>query len=302
MMTLSTIFAILRIRHWVKSFFLFAAPLFGGGLFRTDSLQTSIIAFLSFSLCASSIYVMNDLVDRKIDIHHPIKKKRPIASQLISPHAGLMIAITLFMLALLLGLQLSISFSAILLLYASTQVCYSFIGKNLILIDLILVASGFIFRMIAGALAFQTFVSIWLFICLFLLSLTLATGKRLSEYHLLPVTAFQQRSILTKYSPKLLRTILFAAATASCILYLFYVLEHLKFLGTFPLVVAGFYRYLTLIAKGYGEPTDAILKDHVLAGIVLAWLFFIILIQYSSVQSLFSLSHSFQSFLQRTKA
>lgn len=280
MNNLSALYLLLRARHWVKNLFLFSAPLFGGTLFLAENAGIALASFTSFSLCASAVYIMNDIADRHRDSYHPVKRHRPIASGKLTVQRAACIAAFLFMASVLISLLISFLFTAILTIYAVMQTFYTYRGKDMVGIDILLVASGFILRMFAGAVAFEVTVSSWLFICLFTLSLILATGKRLSECLLLPETAARHRDTLAHYSVALLRRILTAAAGASCLFYLLYALEHRKFLVTLPFVLAGITRYLLLVSRGYGEPIDAVLNDRLLAAVVILWLILVILTQY----------------------
>ena len=269
---------LLRPKHWIKNLFLFSAPLFGGNLFLAQNAQIALTSFVSFSLCASAVYIMNDIADRQRDSFHPFKKDRPIASGLLPVEHAIVASISLLLLSIILGIYLSKLFTAILTLYAAMQAFYTFYGKDMYIVDILLVAAGFILRMFAGAIAFEITVSPWLFVCLFTLSLILATGKRLSEFMLLQGSAAQHRTILSKYSLTQLRNILIVTSIASCAFYILYVLEHRQFIPTVPFVILGIYRYLALVSKGFGEPIHAILRDRLLAVIVSAWLSVVIIL------------------------
>jgi len=270
---------LIRPRHWIKNLFLFSAPLFGGVLFRSDVLPPVILAFISFSLCASAVYIFNDVIDKDRDCLHPDKRNRPIACGAVAPNHALGLAIALFIISIGIALPLSPLFLATLLVYAVLQIFYSLCGKNMVFVDLVLIASGFILRMFAGSAASQVTVSLWLFACLFLLSLILATGKRISELSLLHASAVLHRSALSRYSPPMLWTVLNVTSLAAVACYSAYALQHGNMLLTIPFVAAGLFRYRVLVGRVKGEPTEAVLHDSVLRSIVLAWITAILFIQ-----------------------
>lgn len=273
--------SLLRPKHWIKNLFLFAAPLFGGILMRVETIPTAVTAFFAFSFCASAVYIANDIADRERDMHHPTKKHRAMASGRISVQKASLLAVALFSASLLLGLLISLPFVAIIASYAGIQGFYSFFGKNLPLLDILIVASGFVLRMFAGAIAFAVTVSPWLFICLFALSLVLATGKRYSELTLLRQHAGVHRASLVAYSPGSLQALLYLASGSAILFYCLYAFEHLTRDGfMIPFVIAGIVRYLKLAQTGLGEPTEALLHDRTLCIIVSLWLAVIVLTHY----------------------
>lgn len=270
---------LIRPRHWIKNLFLFSAPLFGGVLFRNDVLPPVMIAFISFSLCASAVYIFNDVVDKNRDRIHPEKCNRPVACGIITSKHALWLALTLIVVSIAISLPLPPLFLATLLVYALLQLFYSLYGKNMVFVDLVLIASGFLLRMFAGSAASQVTVSLWLFACLFLLSLILATGKRLSELSLLHASASLHRSALSRYSPPMLWMLLNVTSLTAVACYSAYAFQHGNMLLTVPFVAAGLLRYRTLVSRVKGEPIEAVLHDGILRAIVLAWIVSILFIQ-----------------------
>lgn len=273
----------LRVKHWLKNILLFAAPFFGGRFFSHEALSAAIPAFFAFSFCASAGYVINDLKDAAKDGLHPIKKKRPIASGRISKRLAVASACVLAVSGVTVSLLLGSAFTLYLLTYFLVQSLYSFYFKNIPLLDIFSISTGFVLRVLAGGAAFHVEVSQWLFVTMFMISLTLASGKRLGEFRLLQEKAGEHRESLNQYSTALLNEILIVCASASLLTYSLYTVEQSKGLVyTVPVVVLGLFRYIMVSRLGLGDPTEALTKDRWLAMIVVLWLVFVTLVRYNS--------------------
>jgi len=267
---------LLRPLHWIKNFFLFAAPLFAGSLFRYENLLTAFLSFAAFSLCSSAVYILNDLADEKTDRFHPQKNRRPIAAGTVSRHSAQVLSLLLFFSSIIAAYCTSLLFLPFLFVYFAIQIIYSFHGKKVPFLDVVLIASGFLIRMQAGAAAFLVTVSNWLFICLFCLAMVLATGKRYSEAILLQHTAPQHRKVFLTYSPKVLLILFVFSCAASAMFYTLYAVAHPQYLITVPLVLMGLVRYSWLTSRNRGEPVSAIIHDRFLCTTVIIWLAVII--------------------------
>jgi decaprenyl-phosphate phosphoribosyltransferase len=264
----------LRIKHWLKNLFLFAAPFFGGSLFRDEVLHPAFPAFLSFSLCASGVYIINDIIDAENDRLHPEKKKRPVASGKISKNAATLYAAFLFLISFALSFPVNGSFIYYLVLYIIIQILYSFYLKHIAIADIFCIASGFVIRVLAGGAAFNVEVSSWLLLTMFMISLVLAAGKRLGEVRLLNERAEAHRKSLDVHFISTLNEILLISAGGSLIAYALYIIEQSpKLIYTVPVVTFGLFRYLLISKKGGGDPTEALTGDKWLTLIVLLWLF-----------------------------
>ena len=169
---------LIRPHHWIKNLLLFAALFFSKSFFDTSKIILALEAFTLFSLLASSIYVINDIFDVERDRQHPTKKNRPIASGEISIKRAIIIALTLFFIAMTGALLISLNFAYVLLAYFIINIFYSAKLKHVVIIDAFVVAFGFVLRVVAGALAIDVRVSHWILICTFTLALFLAFGKR----------------------------------------------------------------------------------------------------------------------------
>lgn len=282
MQILKDYLVILRPRHWIKNLFLFASPFFGGTLFSETTLRTAFPAFIAFSLCASAGYIFNDACDVKNDRLHHKKKKRAIASGSIRKENAWILAVFLAVLSLILAFKISLVFLFFILLYFSIQLTYSFYLKNIPIVDIFCIASGFVIRVLAGGAAFDVKVSQWLLLTMFIISLVLATGKRAGEMTLLNEKAEQHRKSLGYYSSSTLNEIVLLASAASLIAYALYALEQFHTLVyTVPIVTFGLLRYIILSKQGLGDPTDAMTKDKWLASTVVVWLMVVGLIRYT---------------------
>lgn len=261
-----------RSSHWVKNLFLFAAPFFGGVFFREETMLNAIPVFIAFSLGASSVYIINDILDIKNDQAHPEKKKRPIASGRVSKGHAELISVALILISFVLSFSINAVYFYYVLGYFIIQIAYSAYLKNVPIMDIFSIASGFVIRVLAGGAAFNVTVSHWLLLTMFMISLVLASGKRLSEVGLLNKIADEHRKSLTFYSVSVLKQILLISASASLMSYALYTVEQYQSLiYTIPVVTIGLFRYIMLADSGAGDPTEALTKDKWLALTVLAW-------------------------------
>ena len=275
-------FALLRPKHWIKNIFLFAAPFFGGTLFSKTTLPVALPAFMAFSLCASAVYIFNDIQDIEHDRLHPKKKKRPIASGSISRNSALFFAFVLASLSFVISYGISTVFVCFILSYLAIQVLYSLYLKKVAVFDIFCIASGFVIRVLAGGSAFHVEVSRWLLLTMFMISLVLASGKRLAEARLLQEKAEEHRKSLDVYAISTLNEILMISSSGALIAYALYTVEQYRHLVyTVPVVTFGLFRYLLLSKKGVGDPTDALTHDTWLVVTVILWLFMIGLLRYN---------------------
>ena len=273
---------LLRIHHWIKNLFLFAAPFFGGSLFHEKTFLIAFPAFIGFSLCASAVYIFNDMQDIEYDRLHPRKKKRPIASGRINMRDAFVIAAFLAAIGCLISYRIAPAFFYYVSAYLFIQVLYSLYLKNIAIVDIFCIASGFIIRVIAGGVAFNVEVSSWLLLTMFMISLVLASGKRLSEVKLLNEKAGIHRKSLDIYSISTLNEILLISSAGALIAYSLYTVEQYhRLIYTVPIVTFGLFRYLHLSKKGIGDPTDSLTHDKWLALTVIVWLSLIGLLRYN---------------------
>ena len=249
----------------------FAGLLFAKDFLILPKISQALIAFVLFCLASSSAYLLNDIIDRKSDAQHPQKLYRPIASGKLSPYLAFASSLAFSGGSLWAAYLLDAQFALVLSAYILLTLAYSFFLKNVIILDVLIIASGFVFRAMAGAYAIQEEVSSWLIICTIFLALFIALGKRRAEIVALGDHAGDVRKTLTQYDVRYLDQLIIISTAACLMAYALYTLDPgtvAKFgsrslVFTLPIVVYGIFRYLYLIYhKDLGEsPENAILGD-----------------------------------------
>jgi 4-hydroxybenzoate polyprenyltransferase len=281
----------LRPHQWTKNLVVLAALAFSKHLFDTDAVLRAVSAFAVFCGLSGAVYVVNDLADVGRDRLHPLKRSRPIASGQLPVRAARLFAGVLLALGLLGAWRLGPGFLACALGYLLLNLAYSFGLKNVVILDVLAIAIGFVLRAVAGAVAISVVFSDWLLVCTILLALFLALAKRRHELVSLPDAA-AHRAILAEYSPYLLDQMI-AVVTASCLTaYAFYTLapetvakyrtEQLAL--TIPFVIYGIFRYLYLVHRKEqgGSPSEVLLTDWPLLVAVALWAAVVVLIVYTA--------------------
>jgi 4-hydroxybenzoate polyprenyltransferase len=291
-----------RPRQWLKNMALFAPALILGDISEGNILYKLSNAFISFSLMASAAYFVNDIIDAPKDALHPIKKNRPIPSGKLSVLVAWVIAFMLMATSIVYSLKYNGSFfTVILIVYILIQFLYSLLLRNIIIIDSLTVASGFVLRVIAGGIVTNISISSWLILTTIALSLLLAFGKRRSEKTILSdtKTEAETRKTLKNYPDTLLDSMITMSATFCIVAYSFFtfqvspdsslsnlkrylpsIIESPKWLMiTIPLVIYGIARYLYVIyeKKGGESPERVLLSDKPLLFTVIAWISFVFL-------------------------
>ncbi len=260
----------MRPRQWPKNALVYVALFFDGKLTDPDSFLRTTAAFILFSMMSSAVYIMNDLVDIEKDRQHPTKRNRPLASGELSPPLAGGVAVSLAGISLVAGFLLSPAFTVILLTYLVIQIAYTFVLKNIVLLDVMVVSAGFILRIAAGvAVIHVERFSPWLYVCTGLLALFLALGKRRHELILLGEEAGNHRSILYEYNLDLIDRLNGIVTTSAFVAYSLYTFlaeglppNNLMML-TIPFVLYAIFRYLYLIHIRHegGAPEEIFLKD-----------------------------------------
>lgn len=267
---------ILRPEQWLKNLLVLAPPFFGGVLFSSYEMVTiMILAFIAFSLAASTAYVTNDISDIQSDRLHPKKKLRPIASGRVSvTEAAVLAAITLII-SVVLSFLVNKGFLLITIVYLALSLLYSFYFEKIVIVDAFIIAIGFVIRIEAGGLASGVEVTSWLLLTTFLLSLLLVFGKRRFELSMALNKGVKFREVLGQYNEKFLDTALGIFATSALVTYSIYAvsLDSRIFLITVPFACYGILRYMYLVQTDKsGDPTEALLKDKWLFLCVAIWL------------------------------
>lgn len=270
----------MRPKQWAKNVFVFAGIFFDGKVLEISLLVKSILAFVIFCLISSAIYLINDLADIEKDRLHPTKKNRPLASGALSPRVAQAAAIIILAVSLPAAFALKIEFGLTAMLYALTMVLYSFWLKHIVIIDVMMVAAGFVLRVYGGAAVVQVSrFSPWLYVCTTLLALFIAINKRRHELVLLADGANGHRASLEEYSIPFLDEMTSLVTATALVSYSFYTFSapnlprnHAMML-TIPFVMYGIFRYLYLIhSKNLGgTPEDIVLGDRPLLATLFLW-------------------------------
>ncbi|CAN5893225.1 decaprenyl-phosphate phosphoribosyltransferase [soil metagenome] len=286
-----------RPRQWIKNLACFAGLIFSGQLFVTEAIWGALLAFAGFSLAASCIYLINDVCDRKIDRGNPRTRTRPIASGLVPPSWALASAALLALAALALTLPLPTICWMILASYLVMNLAYSVRLKNAVLVDVLIIAIGFVLRVVHGVYAVEVRPSPWIVLCMFSLALFLGFAKRRAE--LGRVGSNEQgdhaRPVLAWYRVEFLDRCLVMTATMAVLCYALYTINgrsgDATMVITVPIVFYGILRYLLLVTvHGSGEsPERQIFVDRVSMAIVLLWTALCVAILYAGVHIEFEL-------------
>lgn len=279
---MTTVLDLIRIRQWVKNGFVLAPLFFGANLFHRLAVIHAMTALLTFCLVSSAVYVFNDWRDMDADRQHAVKKNRPLPSGRISVPAALAV-----MMSLLAGAAVVIwmahlpqSFALIILLYLAINLGYSLGLKHITVIELLLVSSGFVLRLLAGGVALSVVLSPWIVIATATIALLLATGKRRGDI-VRGNDAGQARKSLSGYTVAYLDNVLAALVGATLVVYLLFCVSDYAvgrygsnvLLTAIP-VAAGLMRYLQLLVvfNDGDSPSDLVMRDK---GLVSAVLIFI---------------------------
>lgn len=270
----------MRPRQWSKNFFVLAAIMFTLDAHHpvTDFARVAL-AFAIFCLLSSGIYLINDILDVENDRKHPVKCKRPIpAGRLSTTTAGWTAAILLSA-ALLASTALNEQFTAVAAIYTVLMIAYSSVIKNLVILDVLTIAGGFVLRAVAGAVVIHIMISAWLLMCTVLIALFLGLAKRRVELVGLKDDAVSHRSSLADYTVPFLDQLINITAASTIMAYAMYSFfsqtgaRHHYIMATLPFVIYGIFRYLLLIHKGTGagSPELLLLEDRPLLINMICW-------------------------------
>lgn len=280
---------LIRVKQWIKNFFLFAPLIFSHHLFDLNYLYITLKAFVAFCLISSVVYIINDIADLEEDKNHPVKKLRPLPSEKISIPTAILLSFILFILLMGITFELNSKFKFAIAIYFIINVFYSFKLKQIVLLDIFFIAFGFMIRIIAGGWAIDVYISSWLILTTLFLSLFLAVTKRRSELSIYENNS-NTRKVLSDYSISFADQLATIAAAGTVISYALYTVsertreifktENLIF--TTPFVVYGIFRYLYLVhKKNLGEnPTQIITTDTPMIINILLWIFSLVAIIY----------------------
>jgi len=273
---LAALLALLRPKQWVKNLFCLAGVLFGAKAGNREALMHAITAFCAFSAVASAVYIFNDLMDREADAQHQQKRTRPLACGMVHPREAAWLALLCLGVAGLSVMFLPLPVSGVILAYALLNIAYTLWLKHTPLIDVMIVAAGFLLRIFAGTEAVHVPASAWILLCTFFLSLFLGFAKRRAELASQGDSG-QSREVLLEYSAILLDRFCYIFATLSIAAYAIFTTSITKqgtLILTCPPVVYGILRYLWLMDRSQGhEQIEVILfRDRPIQAAILLWI------------------------------
>lgn len=263
--------SLMRPKQWIKNSFVLAPLLFSGQFLNVGALTNTLLAVLLFCLASSATYIVNDMRDVERDRLH-VKKSlsRPLAAGVVSLSSALVLLITLY--ALLVGAAFFLpKLMMVIGTYLLLNVAYTFVLKHEPVVDIFIIAIGFVLRVYAGGTALDVPISSWMFITALCLALYLAAVKRRQE---LSLNGSEGRHVLEKYSVALVDRYAEMSATGALIFYSMFVMSaHPEMIITVPLVLFGLFRYWYLVEQldGGESPTDALVSDWQLMATVVAW-------------------------------
>ena len=291
---MNNILQLLRPHQWLKNVFVLIPMFFGGSLLDPEDIRASLLTFLAYSFVASSVYCFNDINDVEADRRHPVKCKRPLASGAVSMGTAWMLMALMFVLAALMTALLGdrghiLKVGGVLLFYYILNICYCAKLKQYAIVDVCIVAFGFVLRVLAGGFATDITLSKWLVLMTFLLTLFLSFAKRRDDVLRMNETGEPPRKNTIRYNLTFINQAITITASVTLVCYIMYTVspEVVARLGsdllylTSVFVLLGLLRYMqiTVVDKKSGDPTKIMLRDRFTQLVVMLWaLTFLILI------------------------
>jgi len=272
----------MRPEQWIKNLVIFAGIVFSSNLFNLAMFLKITAGFIIFCFISGAVYIFNDICDKKYDKGHPAKAKRPIPAERLKVTDAWIAMIPILFLSLVFAFILNIGFGFICILYSILQFGYSISFKHLVILDVISVATGYVLRAFAGTKVIGIEASNWFIICVFLVALFMALGKRRAEFVLKGLRSVKTRTVLSLYGIKFIDQMISVVCASTILAYCLYVISeetvrrlhttNIKY--TIPFVIYGMFRYLFLIynKNSHSEkPEKAILFDKPLLLDIALW-------------------------------
>jgi 4-hydroxybenzoate polyprenyltransferase len=280
---------VMRPRQWIKNTACLAGLIFSGQLFHVSALGPALASVLMFCAAAGSIYIINDVCDRDRDRRNPKKARRPIASGVLPVGVALVGCLAGCAVAGSVACQLGPACVAVLILYLGMNLIYSFKLKHTVLADVMVIALGFVFRVLAGVYAVHAQPTAWIVLCIFFLALFLGFAKRRGELAALQQGAASHRPVLGKYTVPYLDVLLAIMAAMTMVCYAIYTVEsphqNRSLIITIPPVVYGIARFLLLgMVRGREAAEEILTRDKGLIASVLVWVGLCVLVLYSNLR------------------
>lgn len=279
MKKITSIVALMRPKHWVKNLFIFLPAFFAGLLELIFFDYKLILAFISFCLAASTIYIFNDIMDVDKDQQHPKKKYRPIAANKVSVLEGYILMVVLLLIAVILAF--TVGAQGVIISYIVLNILYTLKLKHISLLDVSIISIGFVLRVITGGIVGDLLISKWIILMTFLLAMCLGFGKRRDELKIAQEKNVDIRTALAGYNLDFLNICLVGMSMITIICYIMYtvsedVIQRLNteyiYITSF-FVIMGILRFLqiVLVEEESGSPTDILLKDRFIQLVLLGW-------------------------------
>lgn len=272
---------LLRPKQYIKNLFIFAPLLFSFSFNDPQKVIVTLYTFIIFSLTASSIYIVNDILDLEEDRNHPKKKTRPIASGKISVNTGLAVSGTLVVISLVASYIINMGLLLVIGIYLVNNLLYSMRLKHVSVLDILMIALGFLLRVIAGGIVGGIYISMWIILMTFLLSVFLGFAKRRDDV-LLSEKGLTTRKNIDGYNLEFINAVMVLMAAVTIVAYISYTVspEVIAKFGTHNLyltsffVIAGILRYMqiTFVNENSGNPTDLVFKDRFLQLVIGLWI------------------------------
>jgi len=278
-----------RPKQWAKNIFIFGAVVFDKKLFVPEHFFSTLAAFVMFCLLSSTVYIINDMGDIQKDRQHPVKQNRPLASGRLRPSAAVGVVAGVLVVLLPLAFVLDVGFGAVALAYLVNNLLYTFWLKDVVIIDVLSIAAGFVLRVGAGVTVIPTErFSPWIYVCMTLLALFMGFGKRRHELTLLAADANNHRRVLDDYSLPFLDEMMGVVTASTVMAYAIYTFSaeglpsNHSMMLTVPFVLYAIFRYLYLIhVKGQGgAPEEILLKDRPFLLAVTSWGVLVVILLY----------------------
>lgn len=285
-MPLTSIIQLMRPHQWLKNTFVFLPVFFSGNIDDVASLYNSVVAFIAFCMASSAVYCLNDIRDAEADRSHPRKRLRPVASGAIKPWQAVVLLIILVGVSLLSTCLLPPAYRmytmAILLVYIVINIAYCIKLKHLTLVDVFVISVGFVLRVVAGGAATGIYISHWIVLMTFLLSLFLALSKRRDDVIIFQTTGVKPRRNIHRYNLDFMSQATTLVSTVTLVCYIMYTVSaeviermqsHMVYL-TSIFVLAGLLRYiqLTVVDSNSGSPTRVLIHDRFIHCCIVGWI------------------------------
>ena len=268
----------MRPHQWYKNFVIFLCIIFSKNILNLEMWLHLLLIFFVFCMLAGSQYMLNDLKDIEKDRVHPKKRNRPIAAGLLPVKIALFISFTIMAVSLAIAFSMGQLVGIVSLLYLANSIVYSFYFKNFAIVDAIFIAVGFVIRAIVGCVVINVTISPWLILCVFLLALVLAFGKRRHELD----GDQNSRNSLSQYNITMSETLLNSSVSMLLMSYALYTVSvHTAMMLTLPFAFYGIFRYVQLInLEGIGEEVELLMQDKPFVLNIMLWVFLTVLVLY----------------------